>query len=151
MKALSLGIIVVLALSLMGLGVAFGASSNASGAKVGTARTGLGRVIVDSRGRTLYLFEKDKRHKSACAAACAAVWPPLVTKGKPAAIAGAKRSLLGMIRRADGRKQVTYAGHPVYRFVEDTRRGQTHGEGSQEFGGGWDALTPAGKKIESDG
>ena len=47
--------------------------------------------------------------------------------------------------------QVTYAGHPVYRFVLDTAPGQVRGEGSQDFGAGWDALTPAGKKIESDG
>lgn len=150
MKALSLSIMIALALSLVGLGAAF-ASSNGSGAKVGTARTNLGRIIVDGRGHTLYLFEKDKRGKSACSGACASVWTPLVTKGKPVAMSGAKQSLLGVIRRADGRRQVTYAGHPVYGFVLDTKRGQTRGEGSQEFGGGWDALSPAGKKIERGG
>jgi predicted lipoprotein with Yx(FWY)xxD motif len=62
-----------------------------------------------------------------------------------------KRSLLGSIRRADGTHQVTYAGHPLYRYVGDSKAGQTNGEASQEFGGGWDALAPSGKKIESDG
>ena len=61
-----------------------------------------------------------------------------------------KRSLLGVIRRANGTKQVTYAGHPLYRFVLDTKPGQTNGEGRQDFGAGWDALSPAGKKIEKD-
>lgn len=65
--------------------------------------------------------------------------------------AGAKQALLGTIRRADGSKQVTYAGHPLYRYVQDRQPGQTTGEGLQLFGGGWEVLSPAGKKIESDG
>ena len=151
MKALSLTIIAALALSVAGLGAAFAASrSSASGATVST-RTGLGQIIVDARGHTLYLFEKDKRSRSACSGFCATVWPPLITRGKPVARGGAKQSLLGVIRRANGSKQVTYAGHPLYRFAEDMKRGQTRGEGSHEFGAGWDALTPAGKKIERDG
>lgn len=76
---------------------------------------------------------------------------PLLTKGKPVAVKGAKRSLLGMTRRKNGTEQVTYSGHPLYRFVEDMRPGQTRGEGLLEFGAGWDALTPAGKKIEKGG
>jgi predicted lipoprotein with Yx(FWY)xxD motif len=152
MKALSLTSIAVLALSVAGLGAAFAASrSSGSGATVSTARTGLGRIIVDGRGRTLYLFEKDKRGRSACSGFCASVWPPLITHGMPVAVGGAKQSLIGVIRRANGSKQVTYAGHPLYRFEQDTKRGQTNGEGSHEFGAGWDALTPAGKKIERDG
>ena len=151
MKALSLSLIAVVALSVAGLGAASAASrATAPAAKVSTALTGLGRVVVDRNGRTLYLFEKDKRGMSACSGACAAVWPPLLTRVKPVAVGGAKGSLLGVIRRANGSKQVTYTGHPLYRYVLDTARGQTRGEGSHEFGAGWDALTPAGKKIESD-
>ena len=126
------------------------ASTRASTAPV-TVKTGgssLGRIVVDSRGRTLYLFEKDTRTRSACSGACAAYWPPLLTSGKPVAGPGARSSLLGTIRRSDGTKQVTYAGHPLYRFVQDTRPGQVRGEGSQIFGAGWDALTPSGAKIE---
>ena len=55
-----------------------------------------------------------------------------------------------MTRRANGSRQVTYAGHPLYRFVQDRKPGQTNGEGSQAFGAGWEALSPAGKKIETD-
>jgi predicted lipoprotein with Yx(FWY)xxD motif len=80
-------------------------------------------------------------------------WPPLITREKPVAGRGLKQSLLGTIRRANGSRQVTYAGHPLYRYVLDTRAGQTNGEGLQDFGGGWDVLSAAGKKIEggSDG
>ncbi len=69
---------------------------------------------------------------------------------KPVARAGVKQLLLGMTRRANGSEQVTYAGHPLYRFVRDRKPGQTKGEGSQAFGAGWDVLSPAGRKIESD-
>jgi predicted lipoprotein with Yx(FWY)xxD motif len=117
---------------------------------VAAAKSRLGRIIVDAHGRTLYLFEKDKRSRSACYGGCAKFWPPLLTHGKPAAARGAKASLLGVTRRSDGSDQVTYAGHPLYRFIKDTRPGQTKGEGSHAFGAGWDALSPAGKKVERD-
>jgi predicted lipoprotein with Yx(FWY)xxD motif len=125
--------------------------SQTSGARVSAASSSLGKIIVDGRGRTLYLFEKDRRGRSACSGACATYWPPLITRGKPIAGRGARRSLLGTIRRANGSQQVTYAGHPLYRYVQDTKPGQTRGEGSQLFGAGWDALSPAGKKIEGGG
>ena len=151
MKAFGLSIAVVALLSLAVLGAAFAAGGSTSrGAAVATARTGLGRVVVNGSGRTLYLFEKDKRGRSACSGACATYWPPLLTHGKPVASGGAKQSLLGTIRRGDGTRQVTYAGHPLYSFALDTKRGQTKGEGLTDFGAGWDALTPSGKKIESD-
>ena len=127
------------------------AESQSGGARVSAASSSLGKIIVDSRGRTLYLFEKDKRGHSACSGTCATYWPPLITRGKPIASRGAKTSLLGTIRRANGSRQVTYAGHPLYRYVGDTKPGQTNGEGSHDFGAGWDALSPAGKKIERDG
>jgi predicted lipoprotein with Yx(FWY)xxD motif len=127
------------------------AATRIAAAAVGLRNTPLGRIAVDSTGRTLYLFEKDKSHRSACYGQCATYWPPLLTHGKPMARAGAKQALLGTIRRADGSRQVTYAGHPLYRYVQDQQPGQTTGEGLQLFGGGWDVLSPAGKKIESDG
>jgi predicted lipoprotein with Yx(FWY)xxD motif len=127
------------------------AATGITAAVVGLRNTPLGRIAVDSTGHTLYLFEKDKSHRSACYGQCATYWPPLLSHGKPVARAGAKQALLGTIRRADGSRQVTYAGHPLYRYVQDEKPGQTTGEGLQLFGGGWDVLSPAGKKIESDG
>ena len=125
--------------------------SAGAGAKVAVANTGLGRVLVDGRGRTLYLFDNDKRGKSACSGKCAAFWPPLLTSGKPLATAGAKPSLLGTTRRADGRLQVTYNHHPLYTFVKDTRKGQTNGEGLNAFGAEWYAVSTAGAKVEQKG
>lgn len=133
----------------VGLSSAVAASNAASGAaKVATANSPLGRILVDGRGHTLYLFAKDKRGKSSCAGQCAGFWPPLITSGKPRAGAGTKASLLGTTRRADGRLQVTYNHHPLYTFVKDTAKGQTNGEGLNTFGAEWDALSPSGTQVE---
>ena len=139
---------VVAALSLTyGLGIASASSSSTT--KVGTASSKLGRILVDGHGRTLYLFARDTQGKSACSGACVAYWPPLIASSKPRAFAGAKQSLLGRTRRADGRMQVTYRHHPLYRFSGDTSRGQTNGQSLDDFGGEWWVLSPAGNKITS--
>jgi predicted lipoprotein with Yx(FWY)xxD motif len=122
-------------------------AAQANGAVVSTAKTSLGRIIVNSNGRTLYLFAKDRNGKSACTGQCAVFWPPLITSGKPRVIGGARASLIGTTRRADGRLQVTYNHHPLYTFVKDTKAGQTNGEGVNAFGAVWDAVSPAGAKI----
>jgi predicted lipoprotein with Yx(FWY)xxD motif len=149
MKSLVVSIgAVVAALSLTyGLGIASASSSSVT--KVGTASSNLGRILVDKHGRTLYLFARDKRGKSACSGACAAYWPPLIASSKPRAFAGAKQSLLGRTRRADGRMQVTYRHHPLYRYAGDMGRGQTNGQSLDDFGGEWWVLSPAGNKITS--
>src|ERR1700761_5551214 len=120
MKSLvpSLGAVAA-ALSLtFGLGVASASSSSAkAGTKVATANSMLGRILVDSHGRTLYLFAKDTKGKSACYGSCAAYWPPLIASSKPHAVSGAKATLLGTTRRRDGRMQVTYRHHPLYRYA----------------------------------
>jgi predicted lipoprotein with Yx(FWY)xxD motif len=127
------------------------ATSTVAAATIGVRNTSLGRVVVDSKGRTLYLFEKDTSRRSACSGQCAQYWPPLLTHGAPVARTGVKQSLVGKIKRANGSQQVTYAGHPLYLYVGDSKPGQTNGEGSQEFGAGWDVLSPSGKKIEGEG
>ncbi len=96
--------------------------------------TSLGSVLVDARGRTLYLFEADTTAKSACYGQCAAVWPPFLTNGAPVKVRPAKQGLLKTARRKDGTLQVVYAGHPLYFFSGDTRAGQTKGEGIVHFG-----------------
>jgi predicted lipoprotein with Yx(FWY)xxD motif len=127
------------------------ARSGTGATKVGVASSQFGRIVVAGKGRTLYLFEKDTRRRSACYGQCATYWPPLLTHGTPVARPGVKQSLLGTTRRASGSQQVTYSGHPLYRFALDTKPGQTKGEGLQDFGGGWDVVSPAGKKVESGG
>jgi predicted lipoprotein with Yx(FWY)xxD motif len=119
-------------------------------AVVSTAKTSLGRIVVNSNGRTLYLFEKDRKGKSACSGQCAAFWPPLITHGKPRVIGGARASLVGTTRRSDGRLQVTYNHHPLYTFVKDKRAGQTKGEGVNAFGAAWDAVSPAGARVHKN-
>lgn len=126
------------------------AAKTSSGAMVKVRSTSLGKFVVDTQGRTLYLFEKDKNGRSACYGQCAKFWPPLITSGKPRASAGVKASLLGTTRRKDGRMQVTYGGHPLYRFLEDKAPGQTKGEGTKFFGAAWYVVAPSGKKIDKD-
>jgi predicted lipoprotein with Yx(FWY)xxD motif len=113
-------------------------------ASVGTTSTALGTILVDAQGRTLYLFTHDSSSTSTCTGACATAWPPLVSNGTPTAAAGATASLLGTTKRADGTTQVTYNGHPLYRFVKDVNPGQTNGQGVVAFGGSWFAVTAAG-------
>src|SRR5258707_1569975 len=121
--------------------------TEAGGTKVALAASPLGRILVDSKGLTLYDFVKDKDTTSACYGACAALWPPLTTKGKPVAGRGVRASLLGTTKRKDGKLEVTYGGHPLYYFVTDRKPGQTTGQGVNQFGGPWWVISAAGKEI----
>jgi len=143
---LRIGLIALLAAFLV---VISGPSFAATGAATVKTRHGkLGTYLVDGKGRTLYLFEKDRTKKSTCADACAKAWPPLTTKGRPKAAGAAKSSLLGTSKRADGTTQVTYKGHPLYFFVQDKKAGDTKGQNVDAFGAEWYVVSPAGKKIE---
>jgi predicted lipoprotein with Yx(FWY)xxD motif len=137
-------------LTLVAAGPAMSASTTpaAHTAKVALSASAWGDIIVDGRGRTLYLFEKDMRGRSACGSTCATYWPPLLTHGRPTTGRGVKGSLLGVTRRTGGGTQVTYAGHPLYRFVGDRSPGQTNGQNSHAFGADWYVLSSSGKKIE---
>jgi len=129
--------------------LAHGAPAKAgSGSLVKLRKTALGSVLVDTRGRTLYLFEADKGRTSVCYGKCATFWPPLISKGAPRAGAGIHKGLLGVTMRKDGKHQVTYAGHPLYFFVKDTKPGQTLGQNLDFFGGEWYVLAASGRKIE---
>jgi predicted lipoprotein with Yx(FWY)xxD motif len=138
------------ALALVATVPAMSASTTPSphAAKVALSPSAFGDILVDARGRTLYLFEKDMGGRSACDSSCATYWPPLLTHGRPTAGRGVKGSLLGVTRRTGGSTQVTYADHPLYRFVQDSRPGQTTGQNSHAFGADWYVLSAAGKKIE---
>jgi len=127
--------------------LAVAGGTQAGGAKVAIAASPLGRILVDSKGVTLYDFAKDKGAASTCYGACAALWPPLTTKGKPVAGHGVRASLLGTTKRKDGKLEVTYNGHPLYYFVTDKKPGQTTGQGLNQFGAPWWVLSAAGKEI----
>ena len=126
-----------------------GTPTTASGhaATVGISNVGLGSVLVDSQGRTLYLFTRDSGTMSECSGKCAVNWPPLMASGKPTIGSGANASLVSTTTLPGGGKQVTYNGHPLYRFKGDTQAGQTNGEGLTAFGGSWFALSPAGDQV----
>ena len=122
-------------------------TANGQSATVGVANENLGNILVDSQGRTLYLFRSDSGTKSACTGACAIDWPPLRATEKPTVGGGATASILATSPRSDGKPQVTYNGHPLYLFSGDQRPGDTNGEGVNAFGGLWYALSSAGDQI----
>ncbi len=113
---------------------------------VGTAK-GVGKVLVDSNGMTLYYFQKDQNGESACYGACEQGWPPLRTEGAPQAGEGAMASKLGTTKRKDGTVQVTYNNWPLYTFVEDKKPGEDNGTDSKAFGASWYPLHPNGEKA----
>ena len=125
--------------------------ATAGGGTVATARTGLGEVLVDGKGHTLYLFERDQSGQSACSGACASNWPPAIASGAPHAGTGVAGGKLATIKRSDGGKQVAYAGHPLYRFSGDTAAGDTNGQGQDAFGGKWYAISPDGTAVTASG
>jgi len=122
-----------------------GASTLAT--SVGASQSKFGSILVDGRGHSLYLFDRDRNGKSSCYGGCAGEWPPLIASGKPHAKPGVKAALLGRTKRHDGRWQVTYKGHPLYTFSGDPSKGQTNGEGLDDFGGWWYLVSPAGAKV----
>jgi predicted lipoprotein with Yx(FWY)xxD motif len=122
------------------------AASNTK-AVVHVRTTDLGKTLVNAQNRTVYMLTADTGTTSSCTGACATAWPPVTATGTPSVGAGAKAALIGTTTRADGTKQVTYKGHPLYTFVKDTKAGQTNGEGVVAFGGSWFGLSPAGKQL----
>ncbi len=128
---------IVLALIATGAAVAAGMGTAVDLHKT----TNLGKVLATSKGRTLYLDTTDGKNKSTCTGSCASIWPPLLTKGKPVAGMGVKKSLLKTARRG-AKLQVTYNGHPLYTYTNDTKAGQTNGEGT----GGFYVVKASGKQ-----
>jgi predicted lipoprotein with Yx(FWY)xxD motif len=121
-------------------------SASAETIKVATDAK-LGQILVDEEGKTLYLFVADKGTASTCCTSCATIWPPVLTNGAPQAEGGAKASLLGTTTRTDGKVEVTYAGHPLYYFIQDKKAGDTTGQGVNGFGALWWVLSPSGAAI----
>jgi predicted lipoprotein with Yx(FWY)xxD motif len=127
-----------------------GTTAQPAAGTVRAATTKLGRILVDSRGRSLYLFEQDKGTASTCYGACASLWPPLTVSGSPKAGAGIVAAKLGTSKRKDGKAEVTYNGHPLYYYAGDQKPGDTTGEGLNQFGAPWDVLSTSGKGIDND-
>ena len=150
------GFSVGLAVGLSGCGTTPSSTVRAVGPtyEVSTAQEGgLGNVLVDGKGFTLYLFlPDDHSSQSRCTGICAAAWPPLtLPKAVPSPLAGpgVRSSLLGFITRSDGSRQVTYNGWPLYLYTIDMTPGQAAGQGLNNLGGLWYVITPRGTPIRS--
>ena len=147
-KALLLATLIVAAASLTtgSAGIA-GAQKSVGTATVTVHASRFGKVLFDGSGRALYLFKRDHGSRSSCSAACAKAWPPFLTTSAPKGRAGIHADLLGTTKRADGKLQVTYAGHPLYYFSGDTKPGQINCQNVSNFGGLWLVVSPTGKAI----
>ena len=136
-------------------GGAYGASSSsttasaASGATVKLVHTSVGKILTNSRGFTLYLFTADRHNSDRCVkkSGCTGAWPPLTVSGHPTAGSGVNKSLLATIRLPNGKHQVVYAGHPLYRYTGDGSPGATSYIGATSFGGTWLAVSASGKAV----
>ena len=89
------------------------------GTKIVLAGSDFGRMLYDSRKQAIYVFERDGKNRPVCYGECATAWPPVYAKGKPVAGRGVRKSLLGAVKRRDGRRQVTYAGKPLYFYAHE--------------------------------
>jgi predicted lipoprotein with Yx(FWY)xxD motif len=117
------------------------------GPKLAIVKSSYGKVLANGRGRALYLFTADSGKTSDCYGECARVWPPYIVKSKPRAVDGAKPGLVGTTRRADGRLQATYAGHPVYYYIGDNAPREVTCQAVEEFGGIWYVLRANGATV----
>jgi predicted lipoprotein with Yx(FWY)xxD motif len=132
------------------------ASSTTSGGTSGSVAlktgkvAGLGTVLVDGTGRTLYVFAPDKAKKVTCTGSCASVWPPLksTSSQKPAVAGGVKSSLVSSAPDPAGGSVVTYAGWPLYTYVADPSPGTAHGQALNSSGGLWYVISPSGQVIK---
>jgi len=121
-------------------------AATGSGSTVATRHTGIGTVLVNSQGRTLYWFAIDTPSKSNCTGSCLTYWPPV--QGKVTAASGTTLPKgFGTITGSDGKLQATYDGHPLYTYVADSSAGMTSGNGKNLSGGLWWAMTPSGAKL----
>jgi predicted lipoprotein with Yx(FWY)xxD motif len=141
-------LVLVAATALALLALAPAAMSERQASSTLTVRaSSYGRVLFDDRGYILYAFTRDPRRRSACYGACAKAWPVYFANKSLSAGPGVKLSLLGTTRRTDGRRQVTYAGRPLYYYVGDRKPGQITCQNVAEFGGTWLVVRPSGKLV----
>ena len=153
MKALKVTLAAVLVSAAAGATIAAAHQPRAhrtSAATLELAETGLGKIIVNSSGFTVFEFTKDKKDKDKCVtvSGCPQVWPALVASGTPTAGSGLMQSKIGTIKLSGGEEQVTYAGRPLYLYTGDSGPGETSSVGAKEFGGTWYALNAKGKKVK---
>jgi predicted lipoprotein with Yx(FWY)xxD motif len=139
-------ILVMLAVAAV-LPVAGASGGSEAGQVLKLRNTRYGPILFDGRDRVLYGFTRDRRGgKSACYGGCAAAWPVYFAKGKVTAMRGVKQSLIGTVRRRDGRRQVTYNGWPLYYYAHEGPR-EVKCQNVDEFGGLWLVVKASGRLV----
>jgi predicted lipoprotein with Yx(FWY)xxD motif len=119
----------------------------AKGPKLRLVDSNYGSILANGRGRALYLFTADRGKQSNCSGDCATAWPPYIVKSKPIAGRGVNSGKIGTTRRTDGRLQVTYAGRPLYYYIQDNEPGEVLCQAVSEFGGLWYVVRSSGKAV----
>jgi predicted lipoprotein with Yx(FWY)xxD motif len=118
-----------------------------AGTTVKVVSSQFGRILADGRGQAFYYFDAERAgSRPRCYGACAEAWPPVLAKGRPVAGAGARSGKIGVTRRRNGTRQVTYAGRPLYYYVADSP-GQVLCHNVREFGGLWVVIRPDGRQV----
>jgi predicted lipoprotein with Yx(FWY)xxD motif len=141
--------LVLAVLVLVAATFAAGAGASAGARATLTVRSSnYGSILFDGKGRALYAFTRDRRGgASRCYGACARAWPVYFAGSRLVAGKGVKRSLIGTVRRRDGRRQITYDGRPLYYYVGDKSAGQVSCQNVAEFGGTWLVMRPSGALV----
>jgi predicted lipoprotein with Yx(FWY)xxD motif len=121
------------------------ARPSAKGVTITLGDSEFGSMLFDSRKQAIYIFERDSKGETVCYGECAEAWPPVLTKGEPRAAGGVRQSLLGTVKRRDGKLQVTYAGQPLY-FYAHEGRGEVRCHNVNLNGGLWWVVGPDGKR-----
>ena len=137
----------LLALAALTAALATPAGAAASAPTLTVRGSSYGKVLFDGRGFVLYAFTHDSRGHSRCSGECARRWPPFVVKVTPIAGKGTAAKLLGTTTRADGSRQLTYAGRPLYYYVGDTAPGVILCQNATEFGGVWLVVAATGRLV----
>ncbi|HUZ28757.1 MAG TPA: hypothetical protein VMU90_05920 [Solirubrobacteraceae bacterium] len=145
----SLIVLVLVALAAVASTAARAWASGSTKPTVQLRQTGKGKILVDSRGFTLYMFTRDSRKHDACVhiSGCASVWPASKATGRLTAGRGVNARMLGTIKVGRTR-QLTYAGHALYHYIGDTGPGQTGYVGQNQFGGFWYAINASGGTVK---
>jgi predicted lipoprotein with Yx(FWY)xxD motif len=116
-----------------------------AGTRITLRASEFGTMLFGPNRQAIYIFERDRRNRTNCQGECAKAWPPVYTRGKPVAGRGVRKSLLGSIRRRDGRRQVTYAGKPLYYYAHEGP-GQVLCHNVTLNGGLWWVIGPNGRR-----
>ena len=120
-------------------------AATAAGTKITARDSEFDTMLWGPTRQAIYIFERDRRGRSRCYGECAELWPPVYTTGKPVAGRGVRRSLLGTTRRRDGRRQVSYAGKPLYYYAHE-KPGEVRCHNVDLNGGLWWVVAPDGRR-----